>query len=186
MWLPKIYLAENKNSTDASNFTFKLRKKDFTHTPQSCKMIHTCVISWKQLLWKSLLELARLFSVLVWKVSVCQAFKHCPSVLPLYLVWLVSSHYCHFVFGRASRASMEKGRRAVCAQPGHLAAQRGRGRGGRRSRGSGSAGKRDIPLLFLSRVFSQAFCSFSAPFFLFIPAFTLCPCHFQLSYPSLV
>lgn len=86
-----------------------------------------------------------LFSLcVVWKVSVCQAFKHCLSILPLYLVWLVSSHYCCFVFGRASRASMEEGRRAVCAQPGHLAAQRGRGRGGRWSRGSGSAGKRDI------------------------------------------
>lgn len=91
----------------------------------------------------------------VWKVSVCQAFKHCPSILPLYLVWLVSSHYCRFVFGRASRASMEKGRRAVCAQPGHLAAQRGRGRGGRWSRGSGSAGKRDIsPPLSLSSFLS--------------------------------
>lgn len=85
----------------------------------------------------------------------------CPFCL-LYLVWLVSSHYCSFVFGRASRASMETGRRAACAQPGHLAAQRGRGRGGRWSRGSGSAGKRDIfPPLFLSSFsfFSQAFCS---------------------------
>lgn len=61
-----------------------------------------------------------------------------------YLVWPVSSHHCSFVFGRASGASMETGRRAVCARPGHLAAQRGRGRGGRWSRGSGSAGKRDI------------------------------------------
>ncbi|CAB1442100.1 unnamed protein product [Pleuronectes platessa] len=77
-------------------------------------------------------------SCVVWKVSVCQAIKRCLSALPLYHVWLVSSHHCCLVFGRASRASMEKGRRAVCAQPGHLAAQRGRGCGGRWSRGSGS------------------------------------------------
>lgn len=78
----------------------------------------------------------------VWKVNMCQAFKLCLSILPLFHVCLVSSLHCCFVFGRASRASMEKGRRAVCAHPGHLAAQRGRGRGGRWSRGSGSAGKK--------------------------------------------
>lgn len=44
--------------------------------------------------------------------------------------------------GRASGASMETGRRAVCVQPGHLAAQRGRRRGGCWSGGSGSAGKK--------------------------------------------
>lgn len=96
-----------------------------------------------------------LFSLCVlWKVSVCQAFKHRSSILSLCHVWPVSSHHCCFVLRRASRASMEKGRRAVCAQPGHLAAQRGRGRGGRWSGGSGSAGKGDIPpppfLFFLS------------------------------------
>lgn len=79
------------------------------------------------------------------RCDVSQALKRRVSVLPLYLVWPVFSRYCCFVFGRASRASMEMGRRAVCAQPGHLAAQRGRGRGGRWSGGSGSAGKRDIP-----------------------------------------
>lgn len=92
-----------------------------------------------------------LFSLCVaWKVRACaSAFKRRLSVLPLYLVWLVSSHYCCFVFGRASRASMEKGRRAVCAQPGHLAAQRGRGRGGWWSRGSWVSGKkRNFPSPF--------------------------------------
>lgn len=58
---------------------------------------------------------------------------------------------------------MEEGRRAVCAQPGHLAAQRGRGRGGRWSRGRGSAGKRDIsPPLFPA--LSAAFCSVGRSF----------------------
>lgn len=118
--------------------------------------------SWKQLL----LELARLCS----PCSLCGRWlcaspsnTACPFCL-LYLVWLVSSHYCSFVFGRASRASMETGRRAVCAQPGHLAAQRGRGRGGRWSRGSGSAGKRDIfPPPFLSSFFSFSGLLFSHP-----------------------
>lgn len=117
----------------------------------------------------------------------CQPFKYCLSILPLYLVWLVSSHYCCFVFGRASRASMETGRRAVCAQPGHLAAQRGRGRGGWWSRGSGSAGKKDVsPPLCLSSFLSGPPVLSSAPFLLFLfPAFTLSS-HLHPLYRSLV
>ncbi len=128
----------------------ELLKNIHIHMAQPCKVphdVHLCLFLEKNCFEKasSASPGCPLFSLcVVWKVSVCQAFKHCLSILPLYLVWLVSSHYCCFVFGRASRASMEEGRRAVCAQPGHLAAQRGRGRGGRWSRGSGSAGKRDI------------------------------------------
>lgn len=110
----------------------------------------------------------------VWKVNLRQAFKHCLSILPLYNVWLVSSHYCCFVFGRASRASMEMGRRAVCAHPGHLAAQRGRGRGGRWSRGSWSAGKKDISLPPPLSNFLFDLLFFNSPlFFLFLFVFTL-------------
>lgn len=94
--------------------------------------LHTFTLSssWKQSLssWPG----RPLFSFsILWKVSMCQAIKRRSSILPLCHVWLVSSHHCCSVFWRASRASMEKGRRAVCAQPGHLAAQRGRGCRGR-------------------------------------------------------
>lgn len=133
---PRIFLSHVKCPTD-SHLCHFLENNCFEKASSSspgCPLFSLCV---------------------VWKVSVCQAIKHCLSILPLYHVWLVSSHYCCFVFGRASRASMEKGRRAVCAQPGHLAAQRGRGCGGRWSRGSGSAGKRDIsPPLSLSSFLS--------------------------------
>lgn len=156
--------------------------------PQTCEMPHGGTLtsfSWKQTLWKKASSSSSghpLFSLCVaWKVSVCQAFKHSLSIFPLYLVWLVSSHYCCFMFGRASRASMERGRRAVCAQPCHLAAQRGRGAWRAAERRKRVSGKKTFSLLFFSLVFSQAFCSVIRSFF---PPLSSCFHTLSLSPPS--
>lgn len=109
--------------------------------------------------------------VCVWKANVFQFFKSCSSVLPLYFVCPPTTAV--FIFGRASRASMEMGRRAVCAQPGHLAAQRGRGRGGRWSRGRGSGEENDF--LFSSPVF----------IFIFLLPFVASSTHYSLILCSL-
>lgn len=90
-------------------------------------------------------------------------------------VWPASSHHCCSVFGWASRASMDKGRRAVCAQPGHLAAQRGRGMEGDGAEEGGQWEKRDVSPP-LSPVCLEAFCCFGSSFLpTFFGFYTLFP-----------
>lgn len=149
----------------------------------ACHLVKTCFV----FLYKTSLSLpgCALFSLcIVWKVRVCLPSNARLSILSLYHVWLMSSHYCCFVFGRASRASMEKGRRAVCAQPWPPGCPEGKGAWRAVEKRKGVNGeKRDIspPLSFFgffsSTLFFLSFLSLS-------PASWVC-FHWFLYSPSL-
>lgn len=151
----------------------------------ACHLVKTCFV----FLYKTSLSSpgCALFSLcIVWKVRVCLPSNARLSILSLYHVWLMSSHYCCFVFGRASRASMEKGRRAVCAQPWPPGCPEGKGAWRAVEKRKGVNGeKRDIspPLslsffgFFSSTLFFLSFLSLS-------PASWVC-FHWFLYSPSL-
>lgn len=154
----------------------------------ACHLVKTCFAFF---LYKTPLSSpgCALFSLcIVWKVRVCLPSNARLSILSLYHVWLMSSHYCCFVFGRASRASMEKGRRAVCAQPWPPGCPEGKGAWRAVEKRKGVNGKKEtFPLLSLSLSLSLAsfhpLCSFFPfcpshllPGFAFIDFYTPPPC----------
>lgn len=153
----------------------------------ACHLVKTCFAFF---LYKTSLSSpgCALFSLcIVWKVRVCLPSNARLSILSLYHVWLMSSHYCCFVFGRASRASMEKGRRAVCAQPWPPGCPEGKGAWRAVEKGKGVNGKKEtFPLLSLSLSFFGFFSStlFFLSFLSLSPASWVC-FHWFLYSPSL-
>lgn len=137
----------------------------------ACHLVKTCFAFF---LYKTSLSSpgCALFSLcIVWKVRVCLPSNARLSILSLYHVWLMSSHYCCFVFGRASRASMEKGRRAVCAQPWPPGCPEGKGAWRAVEKGKGVNGKKEtFPLSSLSlSLFLWLLFIHSVLSFLFVP-----------------